>query len=138
VIRTQRRNMFVEMKKPDNDEMRLMAERFVPWVEARIADGSYVGWLVEDDGRVVAGAGLWVMEFPPHWMDSQTKRAYLLNFYVNPEARGKGLAFGLLKTALAEVKELGVKVVVLHASAAGRPLYERNGFEASNEMMLRL
>jgi hypothetical protein len=29
-------------------------------------------------------------------------------------------------------------VVSLHASEFGRPLYERNGFEATNEMMLSL
>jgi hypothetical protein len=28
------------------------------------------------------------MEFPPHWMDPEPLRAYLLNFYTIPEARG--------------------------------------------------
>jgi hypothetical protein len=30
-----------------------------------------------------------------------------------------------------------MKVVSLHASTFGKPLYERNGFELSNEMILR-
>lgn len=115
-----------------------MVGRFVPWVEERLEDGSYAGWLVVEGERVVAGAGMWVMEFPPHWRDPEPQRAYLLNFYVAPEARGRGLAFGLLKTAVEEARRRGIKVVTLHASRFGRPIYERNGFEASNEMMLSL
>ena len=82
--------------------------------------------------------GMWMMDFPPHWMDAQPMRAYLLNFYVEPAARGQGLAYRLLKTAVEEARGRGVKVVSLHASKFGRPIYERNGFEQSTEMMLRL
>jgi GNAT superfamily N-acetyltransferase len=48
------------------------------------------------------------------------------------------VARGLLKTAIDEARRRGIRVVSLHASEAGRPLYERNGFAASNEMMLNL
>jgi GNAT superfamily N-acetyltransferase len=65
-------------------------------------------------------------------------RAYLLNFYVDPAFRGHGLAHALLKTAVGEARRRGIKVVSLHASRFGRPLYERNGFEATNEMILRV
>lgn len=73
--------------------------------------------------------------FPPHWRDPEPLRVYLTNFYVKPEARGRGLAHGLLKTAVQEARCRGIKVVALHASKFGRPIYERNGFEESNEMM---
>jgi hypothetical protein len=35
-----------------------------------------------------------------------------------------------------EAKERGIKVVTLHASKFGKPLYEQNGFVMSNEMRL--
>jgi GNAT superfamily N-acetyltransferase len=97
-----------------------------------------VGWLVEEEGRMVAGAGMWLMDFPPHWMDAEPVRAYLLNFYVDPAFRGRGLAYRLLKTAVDDARRRGIKVVSLHASKFGKPLYERNGFEPANEMILRL
>jgi hypothetical protein len=49
------------------------------------------GWLAELDGRIVGGAGLWLMEFPPGWMDEKPLRAYLLNFWPrNTAARSTG------------------------------------------------
>ena len=118
--------------------MQPMMANFVVWVRPRLADGSYIGWIVEEGDRVVAGAGMWLMDFPPHWMDAEPVRAYLLNFYVDPEFRGRGLAYKLLRKAVEDARRRGVKVVTLHASKFGRPLYERNGFEPTNEMMLRL
>jgi GNAT superfamily N-acetyltransferase len=92
---------------------------------------------VEDDGRLVGGAGLWVIDWPPHFMDAEPQRAYLLNFYVAPEMRRHGLARELLALAVAEAKARGIVVVTLHASKFGKPLYEKAGFKLSNEMMLR-
>ena len=60
-----------------------------------------------------------------------------MNFYVAPEMRRRGLARELLALAVAEAKARGIKVVTLHASKFGKPLYEQNGFEMSNEMRLR-
>jgi GNAT superfamily N-acetyltransferase len=137
LIGEQRHRMFVDSGQADDDLMQTVIAKFVPWVRAKLEDGSYIGWLTSEDGRVVAGAGMWLMDFPPHWMDVEPVRAYLLNFYVDPAFRGHGLAHTLLKTAVREARRRGIKVVSLHASKFGKPLYERNGFEATNEMILR-
>ncbi len=133
----QRVLMFADAGLADIGQMGPMLARFIPWVRAKLEDGSYVGWLTEEDGELIAGAGLWVMEWPPHFLDDEPRRAYLLNFYVAPGMRHRGLARQLLATAVAEAKARGIKVVTLHASKFGKPLYERNGFAMSNEMMLR-
>jgi GNAT superfamily N-acetyltransferase len=138
LIAQQRRQMFVDAGQAEDATLQPMVENFVAWVRPRLIDGSYVGWIVEEGGRVVAGAGMWVMDFPPHWMDAKSMRAYLLNFYVDPGFRGHGLAYKLLKVSVEEARRRGIKVVSLHASKFGRPIYERNGFEQSTEMMLRL
>jgi GNAT superfamily N-acetyltransferase len=138
LIAGQRRRMFLDSVDTNEEQVTAMVAKFVPWVRAKLEDGSYVGWLTSaEDGRVVAGAGMWLMDFPPHWMHEDSVRAYLLNFYVDPEFRGHGLAYGLLKTVVGETRRRGIKVVSLHASTFGKPLYERNGFEPSNEMILR-
>jgi GNAT superfamily N-acetyltransferase len=133
----QRVRMFADAGLADEERMAPMLVNFVSWVRAKLEDGSYVGWLAEEDGRTVAGAGFWVMEWPPHFLDEEPRRAYLLNFYVAPEMRRRGLARELLKMAVDEAKARGIKVVTLHASKFGKPVYEQNGFEMSNEMMLR-
>ena len=126
------------MGQADDEKMLAMVASFIPWVPERLKADTYVGWFWEEDGRVVAGAGMWLIDFPPHWMDAEPVRAYLLNFYVEPGFRGQGLAYKLLKTALDDARRRRIKVVSLHASSFGKPLYERNGFEPTNEMILRL
>ena len=136
-IGQQRLRMFADAGVAEESAMGQMTANFVEWVRPRLADGSYVGWLVEDNGQLVAGAGLWVIEWPPHFMDAEPQRAYLLNFYVAPEMRRRGLARALLALAVAEAKTRGIKVVTLHASKFGKPVYEESGFTMSNEMILR-
>jgi len=137
LLAEQRCRMFIDAGQADEALTKTVFAKFVPWVRPKLEDGSYVGWLVSKDGIVVAGAGMWLMNFPPHWMDTEPVRAYLLNFYVDPEFRGNGLAYGLLKTAVGDARRRGIKVVSLHASKFGKPLYERNGFKPTNEMILR-
>jgi Predicted acetyltransferase len=136
LIGEQRRRMFEDSGQGNDARLKEVADKFVPWVRERLIDGRYVGWLTEDDGRVVAGAGVLFMDFPPHWMDPEPVRAYLLNVYVDPEFRGRGLARALLEIAVSDARRRGIKVVSLHASTFGRPLYERNGFKSTNEMIL--
>jgi ribosomal protein S18 acetylase RimI-like enzyme len=136
-IAEQRLRMFVDAGVAEEAAMGPMRANFVNWVRPKLKDGSYAGWLVEDGGRLVAGAGLWEMEWPPHFLDAQSRRAYLLNFYVAPEMRRRGLARRLLALAVAEAHARGLKVVTLHASSFGKPVYEQYGFKQSTEMMLR-
>jgi ribosomal protein S18 acetylase RimI-like enzyme len=136
LISEQRRRMFVDSSLSNDARLKEVTEKFVPWVRERLVDGRYVGWLTAEDGRVVAGAGVLFMDFPPHWMDPEPVRAYLLNVYVEPEFRGRGLARELLEIAVKDAQQRGIKVMSLHASTFGRPLYERNGFKSTNEMIL--
>jgi ribosomal protein S18 acetylase RimI-like enzyme len=55
--------------------------------------------------------------------------------YVEPEYRKRGLAHELVERSMAEARKRGIRVVTLHSSPAGRSLYERLGFHATNEMM---
>ncbi len=136
LIAWQRRTMFEDAVSPVPETLAAMEAAFVPWVRARLRDERYLGWIVEESGAPVAGAGLWLMEFPPHFLDVEPRRGYLLNFYVAPSHRGQGLARRLLKLTVEEADRRGIGVVTLHASKYGRPLYERSGFRQSNEMML--
>ena len=77
LIGEQRRRMFLDSVPTDDAQLERMIAKFVPWVRAKLEDGSYVGWLTSNDWRVVAGAGMWLMEFPPHWMHEEPVRAYM-------------------------------------------------------------
>ena len=140
LITAHRHIMFADNNFASEARFADMDAVFEPWVRDHLEDGSYVGLLLEEEGtkEVVAGAGVFFMEFPPHWMHLEARRGYLLNFYTVPEARGKGYAKVLLKACVDLCRERSVEIVTLHASPFGRPIYEKFGFEASTEMMLRL
>ncbi len=117
------------------DELELHSVR---WLSNHLADGSYAGWIIEEDGAAMGGAGVWFMEWPPHFIHLEPVRGYLLNFYVEPQARGRGLAKQLVGLAVAECAKRGVKVAVLHASPMGRPVYEALDWQSNNEMILHI
>ncbi len=134
VITHHRHRMFVDAGRQDNATLERMSGKFKPWVERMLAEGKYIGWLTEEDGRVIAGAGLMIMDWPPHPLDYGDKRGYLLNVYVEPEYRRRKLASHLIDNALAEARRRNIRVVALHSTEEGRALYESNGFRQTNEM----
>jgi ribosomal protein S18 acetylase RimI-like enzyme len=135
LITRHRRRMFVDAGRRDDQVLQLMAQAHDPWVAQAITDGRYLGWLTEDDGKVIAGAGLLLLDWPPHPLDPHsTTRGYLLNVYVEPEYRRRRLASNLIENALAEARRRDIRVVALHSTEEGRRLYESAGFRTTNEM----
>ena len=115
-----------------------MVEVARPWLARALADGSYRHWLALDaTGRVAGGGGVLLGPWPANPSDPCTERAVILNVYTEPEFRGQGIARWIMVTILKWVKERGLRSVNLHASAEGRHLYEKLGFEATNEMRLK-
>jgi len=135
LLTAHRHAMFAEMGKTTNEALETMSLHFAPWVRRMLAEGKYLGWIVEEEGRPVASTSLFLLEWPPHLLDpSGDRRGYLLNMYVDPVYRRQGVAKNLVKVCLDETRRRGIRVAALHASDAGRPLYQRFGFAPTNEM----
>jgi len=136
LISAHRRAMFAEIHTLDESLLNALERRSVPWTERMIREGKYYGWIATNAGRSVASAGLLILDWPPHPFDQEGElRGYLLNVYVEPEHRKHGLAHELVGRCMTEARRRGIRVVTLHSSQAGRPIYERFGFHATNEMM---
>jgi len=65
-------------------------------------------------------------------------RGYVLNVYVEPAHRKRGLARAVIEAALDACRARRIRIVSLHASESGRSLYARLGFEPTTEMRLEL
>jgi GNAT superfamily N-acetyltransferase len=136
LLTAHRHAMFAEVGLGTPEGLEVMSRHFTPWLERMLAAGRYVGWLVEDDEVAAASAGFFELDWPPHPFDpAATGRGYLLNFWVEPAYRKRGLARLLVREAVAESRRRGLRVTTLHASAAGRPVYEKEGFRSSSEMI---
>jgi len=117
------------------DLVTAMREPFRAWLEPRLADGRYFGWAIERGGAVAAGLGMMEIDWPPHPAHPlEARRGYVLNVYVEPAHRRRGLARRLMASAEDEARRRGIGYMILHATADGRPLYEDLGWRPTTEM----
>lgn len=140
LIAFHRKAMFEDMGEAQPQYSEQARREFAAWLQPRIASGEYTGLLACEGERVLAGLGIWWIEWPPGpgaVQDGITLRAYIMNVYTFPEYRGRGLASSLMRAALDACRQRGVRRITLHASDQGRPIYEGFGFSATNEMKLR-
>lgn len=119
----------------DNDVLVTMTEHFREWLKPHLLDDSYFGYVMLDGGAPVAGIGLMLIDWPPHPMHlTQDKRGYVLNVFVEPDYRNRGLARELMNLAEAEFVRRGVSYAVLHATEKGKSLYQGLGWNGTTEM----
>ena len=137
LICDQRERLFRESNSPGRTEEVITTQtvHFRPWLAPRLRDGSYFGFIVEDAGRPVAGIGLMLIEWPPGpTHPTHDRRGYVLNVFVEPSHRRQGLAERLMELAEGEFARRGATYAILNATKMGRPLYEKLGWTATNEM----
>jgi len=109
--------------------------RFAEGFAAAIADGSFVGWVVEAGGGIVATGGACFYSLLPSFANPSGKVAYIANMYVKPEYRRKGLATELLGMALEEARRRGCEIARLHSSEHAKSIYVKAGFTDSGGYM---
>jgi GNAT superfamily N-acetyltransferase len=132
-----REDMFRASNAPGRSEelLRVMTASFRVWIEPRLRDGSYFGYIAEEDSAAVGGIGLMIIDWPPHPSHPrEDKRGYVLNVYVEPSHRKRGLGKMLMDLGEAEIAKRGVSFTILHATRMGRPLYEQTGWTQTSEM----
>jgi len=135
LIAAHREAMFASMAIAGDAVLATMRRACEPWLARMIAEDKYAGWIISNGELPVASAGLLILDWPPHPFDPEgERRGYVLNVFVEPHYRRRGLARELTEMCMAEARRRGIRVVTLHASDAGRPVYQSMGFKASNEM----
>lgn len=137
-ILRQRRGMYVDMGYTDARGLDAMASLSAGYLAKAMADASFRAWLAYDGERAVGGGALIISPWLAHPYDLECRRATILNVYVYPERRRRGIARRILETMIGWCRREGFDRVTLHASDDGRHLYESLGFELSNEMRLKL
>jgi len=129
-----REEMFREAGSPQSNLI-AMAGPFRAWLAARVTEEAYFGFVAEEDSQPIGAIGLMVLDWPPHPLHpNEDRRGYVLNLYVEPGYRGRGIARDLMRLADAEFAERGLSYAVLHATAAGRRVYEKIGWVSTTEM----
>ena len=111
--------------------------RLEDWLER----GDYVGWVASPAAKpesIVGGAGVQLQPILPRPVRTSAigkgRQGTILNVFTEPEWRRRGVAALLLEEIIEWSRKEGLDRLVLHASEAGRALYDRLGFVPSNEM----
>ena len=98
--------------------------------QRNIPNGSHVAFVCEDKGQLVADVGLTLFEVMPTTKSPNGKVARLMNMYVAPQYRRRGIAKRLLEIAVEYVRENNYARIMLNPSAMGKQLYLSFGFQA--------
>jgi GNAT superfamily N-acetyltransferase len=139
VLARHRADMFRDMGQLSDDLRDTLLAAARAYFAAAIPDGRYVAWLAEAGGEIVGGAGLQLRELLPRPAAGNSRlvrgpQGLIMNVFTERAWRRRGVAAALLRELLRWCRASGIESVVLHASADGRPLYEKLGFTPTNEM----
>ncbi len=133
--------MFREMGAVRLESEESLRQASTAYFASAIPGGEYVGWIAtpSDGSPPVAGAGVQFRSLLPRPTVAGDglllgREGLILNVYTVPNWRRQGIAKQLMETIVAWAGEVGIVRLVLAASSAGRPLYEKIGFVATREM----
>jgi GNAT superfamily N-acetyltransferase len=119
---------------PDEPEFR---PTYTTWLEDAIPRAVYLGWLLEVEKTVIAGAGLVILEWGPTWHNPNPLAARIVNVFVEPDFRKQGFARKLVERCLEEARTQNITHLNLSSTDMARGLYESFGFTAATNQMMR-
>lgn len=124
---------FDESEQPDGPAF---ATDLLRWWEAHQA--SHVAFLAElPSGTSVGMAWLAIAAKVPRPGGRGRLCGDIQSLYVVPEHRSAGIGTALIEAVARQADALGLEHVTVHANRRARPLYERGGFAASRDLLMR-
>lgn len=109
------------------------------WISAKLRQGTLISFVARSSEGTVAGSGcLLIKEDQPRPTSRTVYNPYLMSMFTEKGFRKQGVATMITREAIAWCRKHGYDRMTLHASSAGRHVYEKLGFEQTNEMRLLL
>ncbi len=133
-----RLNMFKEMYPEIAHDIDAQSDMTESWLKSKLNEGVLVPFVARLGGNIAGSACLLIREDQPRPGSSLIEHPYLMSMYVERDSRQRGIATEITIAAIAWSREHGYDRIILHASSAGRGVYEKLGFRQSNEMKLLL
>jgi len=138
VLVHQRRAMWRDLGAREQGELDRADKVYAEWARSRMKSRTLMGWVAENDGKVLGGGCVWLQPVQPRPGYNLMIQPYLLSMYTEPRSRGLGVASGVVEKALEWCRANGFHQLRLHASEMGRKVYLKHGFERTWEMRRRI
>ncbi len=128
--------MFAEFGRRTPAELRAHDRVYARWARREMRTGTFFAIIAETaDGRPMASGAVWLMPQQPRpGRLARPVLPYVLSMYTERRFRGQGAASRIVGEMVDWAREHRYPRIFLHASKMGRPVYERLGFRAANEM----
>jgi GNAT superfamily N-acetyltransferase len=134
----QRRAMWRDLGAREQGELDRADKVYAGWARSRMRSGTLIGWVAENEGRVLGGGCVWLQPVQPRPGYNLMIQPYLLSMYTEPGSRGLGVASGVVGKALEWCRRNRFSQLRLHASEMGRKVYLKHGFQRTWEMRRRI
>lgn len=92
-------------------------------------------WVIEDKGKIVSSGAITIVSFVPNPSDLSSKVGYLHSMYTEKSHRNKKCAQRIIQNVITLCKSKGIKRIMLNASEAGQPVYQKFGFRSAPDTM---
>jgi len=134
------RKMFEEIweqkgQKIEKARAQEIEDAYCEKLENEIQEGTCIAWVVKNDNQIVASGAITIVSFVPIPNDTNHYIAYLHSMYTEKGYRNQKYAQKIVDRAIHYCQENGISRIVLTASDAGQPIYEKLGFVSSPETM---
>jgi GNAT superfamily N-acetyltransferase len=110
-------------------------ERCSAWMNEHLESDAWHCWVAELNEQLIGAVWLQLVEKIPNPRNEAEHHGYITNFYIQQEARGRGIGSQLLRTALDWCEGRDVHAVILWPTERSRSLYERHGFAVRDDIM---
>lgn len=98
------------------------------WVRPRLEAGTYLGWVAEVEGQVVAGAGAILLDWGPTRANPCGQMARIANVFTDESWRRLGIARALVSAVLRDCEAKGIREFNLATLPEAAALYTALGF----------
>jgi len=117
-----------EVGSPTEPRSRFV-RRCTSWMKKRfrVDSRAWRCWVVDDGNQLLGHVCVHLFEKMPNPLNEREVHAYLTNFYVVPEMRGRGFGRRLLNEALSWCRAQSTDAVILWATPKSKSLYRRCG-----------
>ncbi|TVL89334.1 GNAT family N-acetyltransferase [Streptomyces sp. SAJ15] len=105
------------------------------WIRDRLGDGRWSAWVAETDGEIRGHVFLCLVERMPEPYEDNNPIGYVTNFFVMPSQRNKGAGSALLEALRRHSRGAGLEGLIVWPSERSTPLYQRFGFQPSEELL---
>ncbi|MFH1976500.1 MAG: GNAT family N-acetyltransferase [Pseudomonadota bacterium] len=108
---------------------------YIGKITRQMPEGICKAWVIKNDDQIIASGAITIVSFVPVPMDLNHNIAYLHSVFTEKGHRNKKCAQKIVDRAIQYCQQSGICRVVLNASEAGKPIYEKIGFVSSPETM---